>query len=393
MILNHASMQHVLTKQMILVNSNLHSASLKCQLPPGMDFEHVLLMLRMWLFSYFEVSLRKRHVRILVLITVWMSTMWAPTNSCNSSYKLVYTNGQPVERTDKHPFCMSRVYYDNKERPKEVRGIVQWIFSSNEHLWFMINELSGCCLSSLGHPFWRTPLGIPLKTTAPLVYTRVVRIHVIVEYLQADIWHWFVDLFQFTPLLWLCMRNVHCFRWATVLGVIDLVTTDACATNIPVFFDESWHGVDNGKLALNVGFQVWAEMSDGTCAWRQSGDEVALMCLKVVIRQEFSLESIEGSTIDDAASHTFSWRVAHVCWILWLTYQALRVDDFRTKETFPRHWMISRMGSWLWMISFVCHALGGKLFQIVGTVDIGAGDQGAYSVPVAFKSENSWLPA
>lgn len=47
MILNHASMQHVLTKQMILVNSNLHSASLKCQLPPGMDFEHVLLMLRM----------------------------------------------------------------------------------------------------------------------------------------------------------------------------------------------------------------------------------------------------------------------------------------------------------------------------------------------------------
>lgn len=41
------------------------------------------------------------------------------------------------------------------------------------------------------------------------------------------------------------------------------------------------------------------------------------------------------------------------------------------------------------MISFVCHALGGKLFQIVGTVDIGAGDQGAYSVPVAFKSENS----
>lgn len=102
------------------------------------------------------------------------------------------------------------------------------------------------------------------------------------------------------------MRNVHCFRWATVLGVIDLVTTDACATNIPVFFDESWHGVDNGKLALNVGFQVWAEMSDGTCAWRQSGDEVALMCLKVVIRQEFSLESIEGSTIDDAASHTFS---------------------------------------------------------------------------------------
>lgn len=36
------------------------------------------------------------------------------------SYKLVYTNGQPVERVDKHPFCMSRVYYDGKEQPNEV---------------------------------------------------------------------------------------------------------------------------------------------------------------------------------------------------------------------------------------------------------------------------------
>jgi hypothetical protein len=32
----------------------------------------------------------------------------------------VYTNGQPVERVDKHPFCMSRVYYDGKEQPNEV---------------------------------------------------------------------------------------------------------------------------------------------------------------------------------------------------------------------------------------------------------------------------------
>jgi hypothetical protein len=36
------------------------------------------------------------------------------------SYRLVYTNGQPVERVDKHPFCMSRVYYDGKEQPNEV---------------------------------------------------------------------------------------------------------------------------------------------------------------------------------------------------------------------------------------------------------------------------------
>jgi len=35
-------------------------------------------------------------------------------------YRLVTTNGTAVERTDKHPFAMSRVYYDASEKPEEV---------------------------------------------------------------------------------------------------------------------------------------------------------------------------------------------------------------------------------------------------------------------------------
>jgi tetratricopeptide (TPR) repeat protein len=35
-------------------------------------------------------------------------------------YRLVTSNGTAVERTDKHPFAMSRVYYDASEKPEEV---------------------------------------------------------------------------------------------------------------------------------------------------------------------------------------------------------------------------------------------------------------------------------
>lgn len=37
------------------------------------------------------------------------------------AYRLVRTDGSTPERTDKHPFCMSRVYYDPSERAEEVR--------------------------------------------------------------------------------------------------------------------------------------------------------------------------------------------------------------------------------------------------------------------------------
>jgi tetratricopeptide (TPR) repeat protein len=35
-------------------------------------------------------------------------------------YRLVTSNGTPIERTDKHPFAMSRVYYNASEKPEEV---------------------------------------------------------------------------------------------------------------------------------------------------------------------------------------------------------------------------------------------------------------------------------
>ncbi|KAL4437013.1 hypothetical protein ABPG75_004152 [Micractinium tetrahymenae] len=35
-------------------------------------------------------------------------------------YRLVRADGSAVERVDKHPFCMSRVYYDATEKPEEV---------------------------------------------------------------------------------------------------------------------------------------------------------------------------------------------------------------------------------------------------------------------------------
>lgn len=35
-------------------------------------------------------------------------------------YRLVTAEGVAVERTDKHPFCMSRVYYDASDKPEEI---------------------------------------------------------------------------------------------------------------------------------------------------------------------------------------------------------------------------------------------------------------------------------
>lgn len=37
-----------------------------------------------------------------------------------ASYSLCRADGSTVERADKHPFCMSRVYYDASERPEEI---------------------------------------------------------------------------------------------------------------------------------------------------------------------------------------------------------------------------------------------------------------------------------
>lgn len=52
-------------------------------------------------------------------------------------YKLVTADGRGLERRDKHPFCMSRVYYTRDERPEEVwaedsEGNYRWRQSSSE---------------------------------------------------------------------------------------------------------------------------------------------------------------------------------------------------------------------------------------------------------------------
>lgn len=37
-------------------------------------------------------------------------------------YRITRIDGSTVDRVDKHPFCMSRVYYDAAEKPEEVSG-------------------------------------------------------------------------------------------------------------------------------------------------------------------------------------------------------------------------------------------------------------------------------
>ncbi len=37
-----------------------------------------------------------------------------------SPARQVKVDGSPAERVDKHPFCMSRVFYDATEKPEEV---------------------------------------------------------------------------------------------------------------------------------------------------------------------------------------------------------------------------------------------------------------------------------
>lgn len=54
-----------------------------------------------------------------------------------ASYRLCKADGAAVERTDKHPFCMSRVYYDAHEKPQEIwaqmaDGSCRWRQSGSE---------------------------------------------------------------------------------------------------------------------------------------------------------------------------------------------------------------------------------------------------------------------
>ena len=53
------------------------------------------------------------------------------------TYRMVRTDGRTPERVDKHPFCMSRVFYDAPDRPEEVwaemaDGSCRWRQSGSE---------------------------------------------------------------------------------------------------------------------------------------------------------------------------------------------------------------------------------------------------------------------
>ena len=54
-----------------------------------------------------------------------------------AAYSLCTADGSALERTDKHPFCMSRVYYEACERPAEAwaqlaDGSCRWRQSGSE---------------------------------------------------------------------------------------------------------------------------------------------------------------------------------------------------------------------------------------------------------------------
>ena len=47
------------------------------------------------------------------------------------TYSLVRFDGSPVERVDKHPFCMARVYYNEKKRLSGFRHLMERIAGNN----------------------------------------------------------------------------------------------------------------------------------------------------------------------------------------------------------------------------------------------------------------------
>ena len=53
------------------------------------------------------------------------------------SYRMIKGDGSAPDRADKHPFCMSRVFYDAAERPEELwaqlaNGSCRWRQSGSE---------------------------------------------------------------------------------------------------------------------------------------------------------------------------------------------------------------------------------------------------------------------
>lgn len=71
-----------------------------------------------------------------------------------SSYRLVRGDGRSVERVDKHPFQLSRVFYDAKERPEEVwvelkDGSCRWRQSASEVAIIALHVPRNACKQEL----------------------------------------------------------------------------------------------------------------------------------------------------------------------------------------------------------------------------------------------------
>lgn len=63
-----------------------------------------------------EQSIESKHCKTLAIPERPKWEIEAPYRM----YRLVTAAGKEVERVDKHPFCMSRVYYDQSEKPEET---------------------------------------------------------------------------------------------------------------------------------------------------------------------------------------------------------------------------------------------------------------------------------
>lgn len=64
-------------------------------------------------------------------------------------YRLVRADGSAPERPNKHPFCMSRVYYDASEKPEEVRQHMHYFPWQHQCLCMLAEEF---CISSFVLP-------------------------------------------------------------------------------------------------------------------------------------------------------------------------------------------------------------------------------------------------
>lgn len=81
-------------------------------------------------------------------------------------YRITRIDGSTVDRVDKHPFCMSRVYYDAAEKPEEVSGARRrnwfpWLSHERAGKWLhSADKCSAFTNSTSCGPSWRMDLAV-----------------------------------------------------------------------------------------------------------------------------------------------------------------------------------------------------------------------------------------